>query len=124
MKLEYDSVTLGDDAAGDFITDHGGAHGRVIQQDPLFGGSAPFTRGRGNHSNQRSFTVNKLHANLAAAVEWFNQHPDELADNGSLVITQTTANTMADATLESVDRVELTGVSTVLRYNFTGGRIV
>lgn len=124
MKLEYGATTLGDDAAGDFILDDGGQHQRVVQQEPLAGGTAPFTAARGNHSNQRSFTVSKEHADLATAKAWFNRHPDELADSGELRITEgTDVDRMPDAVLVSVDRVQLTGRSTVLRYQFTGGRI-
>jgi hypothetical protein len=124
MKLEYGSDTLGDDSVGDFILDDGGPHQRVVQQEPLAGGSAPFTAGRGNHINQRSFTVSKEHASLAAAVDWFNTHPDDLATSGTLQITEgATVVQQTGAVLVSVDRVNLTGRSTILRYQFTGGQI-
>jgi hypothetical protein len=124
MKLEYGSTTLGDDTAGDYILDDGGGHARVVQQEPLAGGTVPFTAARGNHSNQRGFTVSKEHADAKTAKAWFNRHPDTLADAGELRITEgDDADTMPDAVLVSVDRVQLTGRSTVLRYQFTGGQI-
>ncbi len=124
MKLEYGSETLGDDTAGDLILDDGGGHARVVQQEPLAGGNAPFTQARGNHSNQRGFTVSKEHATLAAAVDWWNNHPDVLPESGALTITESTVVcVMADAVLQAVERVNLTGRSTILRYQFVGGQI-
>lgn len=123
MKVEYGSTTLGDDSAGDFITDDGGAHARLTQQTPLAGGD-PFHKDRGNHSNVRSFTISKQHASLAAAKAWFNRHPDELDGQAELRITQNSdADKMPDAVLQGVDRVQLMGASTILRYTFLGGRI-
>lgn len=124
MKLEYDSTTLGDDDAGDFILDDGGSHQRVVQQTPLAGGSAPFTTARGNHSNQRSFSIAKEHADAKTAVAWWNNHPDSLPDSGVLKVTESDKIClMNDAVLVSVDRLSLTGKSTTLRYQFTGGQI-
>lgn len=123
MKVEYGATTLGDDSAGDFITDLGGSHNRVVQQDPLAFGTAPFTAGRANHTNTRGFQISKQHATHAAAVTWFNTHPDGLGESGLLKITAGAATeNLVDAVLVSVDRVELTGVSTVMRYSFTGGQ--
>lgn len=123
MKLVYGQTTLGDDDEGDFITDLGGPHGRVVQQDPLAFGSAPFLAGRSNHTNQRSFVVAKEHADLATAVEWFNAHPDTLEEQGELRVTQGDATWTMTAALVAVERLDLTGVSTQLRYTFTGGQI-
>lgn len=124
MRIEYGSEILGDDAAGDFVEDHGGGHARLVQQDALAGGNATLTIARGNQSNQRSFTVDRQHADAATAVNWWNTHPEDLPDSGTLRITEGPfAAEMPDAVLVSVERLQLTGRSTVLRYNFTGGRI-
>lgn len=123
MKLEYGSETLGDDATGDFITDHGGDNLRQIQTTPLVGGTTIFLAARGNHANQRSFTVVKQHATLAKAVEWWNTHPDALADSGLVRLTQNSYAAQMDALLVSVARVELLGVSTTLTYTFIGKQI-
>lgn len=125
MKLEYGSTTLGDDAAGDFILDDGGDHQRLAQVTPLAGGATVSTIARENRSNTRTFTVSKEHADLAAAATWFNQHPDSLAADDELKITEgSSVSKMADAVLTAVQRVQLTGKSTVIRYQFTGGQIV
>lgn len=126
MKLEYGDQTLGDDSAGDFILAQGGPHQRLVQQDPLVqDAGAPLTQPRGNYSNQLSYAVSKQHASAAAAKAWFHRHPDELPAAGELRITEgTDADSMADAVLQNVERVELTGRSTVMRYTFTGGQIL
>jgi hypothetical protein len=127
MKLEFASVTLGDDSVGDFLLDGGagnGAHQRVVQQEPLAGGTNVFTAARGNKSNQVTFIVSKEHASVAAAAEWWFEHPDLLATSGSLVLTEgASISTMTGAVLQSVERVNLTGRSTILRYTFVGGAI-
>lgn len=125
MKLEYAGETLGDDAVGDFILDGGGGHARVVEQTALAGGNAPATFARNNHSNTRVFIVQKQHTSLAVAKAWFNRHPDGLAESGVLRISEGgDADVMSDAALQNVERVELTGRSTALRYTFIGGRII
>lgn len=123
MKLEYGSVTLGDDAAGDYILDSGGSHQRIVQQTPLAGGSAPFFAPRGNATNQRSFTISKEHATIDAAALWWNEHPDTLADTDTLTITEGASVSTMTALLVAVQRGELTGKSTTLSYQFIGGPI-
>jgi hypothetical protein len=125
MKLEYGTITLGDDNEGDLILDDGGTHSRLVDQTPLAGGAAPAVFARANHSNSRTFTVAKQHATPADAVAWFNSHPDELPDVETLRIAEgENANEMTGAVLVSVERMELIGVSTKLRYTFTGGKII
>lgn len=125
MKLEYGSETLGDDTTGDKITDHGGGHARLLQSEPLLGGGAPAHFARGNHTNQRSFTVDKVHADAKAALKWWEAHPDDLPDSGVLRTSESTyAAQMADAVLVAVERLERTGKTTLMKYTFTGGRIL
>lgn len=124
MKLEYGTETLGNDALGDFILDHGGTNQRTFQRDNLPGSGAPFSEPKGNHTNDRSFTVSKQHTDGKAAIEWFNAHPDGLPDSGTLRISESNyACEMAQAILVSVERFELSGKSTLMKYNFTGGQI-
>lgn len=118
MKLEYDSTTLGDDMTGDKIVDHGGDNERIAQVTPLAGGTQPFLAPRGNNSNQRSFTVDKVHTDAKSAVEWWNTHPDELPGSGILRISQDAFAGECSALLTSVNRLALDGKSTLLRYNF------
>lgn len=118
MKLEYGDTTLGDDSTGDKIVDHGGEHARLAQVTPLAGGAEIFLAQRGNRSNQRSFTVDKMHADVKSAVEWWNTHPEELELQGTLRITQDAFAGEADAVLTGVTRVALDGRSTLLRYSF------
>lgn len=124
MKLEYGSTTLGDDTTGDKIVDHGGDYTRQVQTTPLLGGSAPFLAPRGNAANQRSFTVDKVHANSMAAVEWWNTHPNDLEASGLLRVTESYFACESVAVLVSVSRVRLDGRSTLLTYNFITKPIV
>lgn len=125
MKIEYGASTLGDDAAGDFITEFpASTHARQVQQEPLAFAANPFTKGRGNASNSMSFVVSKAHTDLAAATLFWITHPDALADNGILKFTEgATVKQIADAALQAVERIELAGSSTRMKYTFTGGAI-
>lgn len=120
MKLEFDTLTLGDDSTGDKITDHGGEHTRTVQREDLAGGTTPFLRGQGNRTNQRSFTVDKVHETAQAAVEWFNTHAEELPDQGTLRISEGAFAAEMFAVVATVSRVELNGRTTLLRYQFLG----
>jgi hypothetical protein len=125
VKIEYGATTLGDDADGDFILEFPArAHARQVQQEPLAFAANPFTKGRGNAANSISFTVSKHHADLAAAALFYITHPDALADNGILKFTEGgTVKQIADAALQTVEGVELSGASTRMKYTFTGGAI-
>lgn len=123
MKLEYGSTVLGDDTTGDKIVDHGGENSRAIQSTPLLGGAQPFLAGRGNHGNSRSFTVEKMHSDEKAAVEWWNTHPDSLDDAAVLRVSQGTFACETAAVLASVSRGRLDGKSTLLTYNFVTKQI-
>jgi len=125
MKIEYASETLGNDAAGDFITPAvGRAHARLVQTEDLLGGANPAHFARGNARNTISFIVEEEHASLAAAVEHVFSFPDSLPGTGELRLTEgTTSWHILDACLSGVELVGLTGRSTALKYNFTGGAV-
>lgn len=125
MKIEYDSETLGDDTAGDFIAPAvGRSHRRLVQTEPLLGGSNALNFARGNANNQISFVIQKQHDSLAAAVTHVFSFPDSLPGSGVLRLTEgTSAYQMAAACLTDVELVDLTGRSTALKYAFTGGAI-
>lgn len=125
MRIEYASTVLADDAAGDFITPAvGRAHTRQVQQEDLAGAAHPFSHPRGNARNQIAFSVEKLHASNEAAVFYVFAFPDELPGSGPLRVTGVEESyALADACLLSVELESLVGLSTRMRFTFTGGRV-
>ena len=123
MKIEFGTDTLGDDSTGDFITPAlGRSHSRQVQVTALAGGASPFVTPRGNATNRISFVVEKQHADAKTAALYVCTHPDSLAGQAVLRISEgSNAAQIADACLESCDLASLTGRATAFHYTFTGG---
>lgn len=124
MKITYGDNTLGDDAAGDCISEESGPHTRKVQQDDLAFGAHPFTAPNGNARNTTTFVVDKVHADDKTAARYWRQHPDSLPGQAELQwINADFTDKLADACLVSIERGRRDGKSTLMRYTFTGGPI-
>jgi len=125
MKIEFGSTTLGDDSAGDFIAPaFSRSHTRALQAEDLLGAANPATFPRGNARNAIAFVVAKEHASIAAAIVYLLSFPDGLDAQATLKFTESTSiYEMLNACFAGAELVDVTGKSTAMRFNFTGGAV-
>lgn len=124
MKIEYGSETLGDDAAGDFITPHvGRLHTRDVQQEPLLNSDYQATFPRRNARNTFTLAVDKEHADTATAVAYVQRYPASLAWQAVLRISESGETYETQACLVGTELQEIRGCSTRMHFTFISSAI-
>ena len=114
-------ITLGDDSAGDFLRIDERDHVRSVDEEDLYGASAPFTGAGLNRRNNLGFSVEKLYGTTDLATAALADWPDSLPAYGTLKwIVGSTTRTMTDAALKRVRAVDWDGLAIKWSYSFTG----
>jgi hypothetical protein len=115
-------VTLGEDAAGDYIIEPPQpVERREVQSEGLAFADTKFVTGRGNREYSFSWVVARQHADQEAAEGFTWGHAATVPMNCSLAITDAPgAPNFSSAVIVEVAIVELKGQSTKTRYTVQG----
>lgn len=120
MKLTFNSVVIGDDAAAPRRTIVVNAIGGecAVQQEPLAGGANPFLKARGNVAGSLAVTVTNVFGTVDLANAFILTEYGRIGVQGSLVWARAaTIFTCVAAVLQSVS-CQLLGVTVLVQYNF------
>ena len=119
-------VILGDDeGAGDFIIDPPPLplERRSVQITPLFRGTHPFSRGRGNRSIAFRWTVSRNHASGEAAGLFMRWHANTVPINVTLVVRDGNYEDRYSGVMAEVAAAGRMGLETVFSYTIDGAVI-
>lgn len=103
-------------------------HNRAAQTADYIAADQGETFSRGNARRELSFTVTRTHDHLRAATAFILDHPENLADSGTLLVEQReTAGVVrrwsSEAVLLRADLVQQIGITTIWLYQFALGPI-
>lgn len=123
---EGSPVTLGDDTGGAPVSGFASSEEPVIQVVQPLRAKYATALPRGNRQVRVGWTVTREHASVAAAAVHAISHGGLVPDDGVLMVYQGSpsgsATLYVDVVLSRVSLVELSGVTTVFRYEFSGSK--
>lgn len=127
-KTATAALVLGDDSKREFIRDFLPSQTRSSQVAERLRATAIIAYDRFNRRTDLTWTVEREHASVAAALAFAADHPSAVPNQADLEITDTTSTAatryLLDAVISSVRCVAQYGASTIHTYTAVGGEML
>jgi hypothetical protein len=112
---------LGDDDAREFITMAPSQESRVVQSVHFLRGTKKTFFARGGRALQKTWTVNREHADEAAAKKFERDHANEIQPDGDLEILDAGVTSwIVGAVVADINCLERSGRTTIFQYTIQG----